>query len=70
MSQTRMSSFTESVVNMTSGYVIGVLSQIAVFPVLGVSVTMGENLILGVYFTIVSIVRSYVVRRWFNRRAG
>jgi hypothetical protein len=39
----------------------------AVFPLFGIRVTLSANLAIGAAFTIVSIVRSYVLRRLFER---
>jgi hypothetical protein len=66
--QTRLGSFTESCVNVAIGYIIAILSQLAIFPMFGVDVSFSANLQIGAWFTAVSIVRSYAVRRWFNRR--
>jgi len=45
------------------------LSQIMIFPLFDINVPLGSNLGIGVWFTAVSIVRGYCVRRWFNRRS-
>lgn len=36
----------------------------------GIRVGIEENLIIGGYFTLISLARSYLVRRWFNRRTS
>jgi hypothetical protein len=30
------------------------------------ALTLRNNLIIGIIYTVISVVRSYVVRRWFN----
>jgi hypothetical protein len=65
--QSRMMSLVESVTNIAVGYAVAVLTQIAVFPMLGIHASLGENLLIGVVFTCVSLVRSYALRRLFNR---
>ena len=64
--QTRLFSFIESIANVAIGYGIAVLTQILVFPLFGLSVSISQNLSIGAIFTFVSIVRSYCVRRFFN----
>jgi membrane protein implicated in regulation of membrane protease activity len=66
--QTRAESIKESVTNIAIGYLVALLSQLIVFPLVGVHVDFTTNLEIGLYFTIISLVRSYLVRRWFNRK--
>lgn len=68
MSQTRLQSAIESAANVAIGYGVAVASQIAIFPLFGVHLPLADNLLIGGYFTIISLARSYAVRRWFNRR--
>ena len=70
MTQRRLHSAFESVANVVIGYIVALLTQLAVFPLFGVSVTMQENLAISLIFTVVSLVRSYALRRIFNRYAG
>jgi hypothetical protein len=65
--QTRIQSMIESVLNVAIGYGVALTAQIVVFPMFGLHATMQENLIIGAIFTGISIVRSYAVRRLFNR---
>jgi hypothetical protein len=59
-------SFVEAIANVVVGFLLAVLTQIAVFPVLGLRVSIGDNILLGGIFTAVSIVRSYTLRRLFE----
>jgi hypothetical protein len=43
-----------------------VLTQIIVFPMFGLQPTLAQNLKIGAVFTIMSIVRSYALRRVFE----
>ena len=45
---------------------MAVVTQILVFPLFGLAVTVTENLLIGLIFTTVSIVRSYALRRGFE----
>jgi len=66
--QTKRQSLTESIVNTVIGYLVALISQLIVFPIVGVYVTFGQNLKIGLYFTIISLARSYLIRRYFNRK--
>lgn len=66
MRQSRRMSFVEALANVGVGYGVAVATQIAVFPQFGLETTMSENLTIGAIFTVVSIVRSYSLRRVFE----
>lgn len=66
MSQSRKMSFVESIANVLLGYGIAVLAQIAIFPLFSIHVPLHDNLMIGALFTVVSLVRSFALRRLFN----
>lgn len=66
MTQSRFGSFIESLCNVAIGYGVALSTQIVVFPWFGLTVSLGDNVAIGLIFTVVSIVRSYVLRRVFN----
>lgn len=66
MKQTKLESLLESVVNILIGYFVALISQIVVFPLVGIEVPITTNLIIGFWFTVISLIRSYIIRRWFN----
>ena len=66
MKQSRLMSLIESLANVLVGYGVAVITQMAVFPLFGLAVTVTENLLIGLIFTAVSIVRSYALRRGFE----
>jgi membrane protein CcdC involved in cytochrome C biogenesis len=66
MKQSRLMSLVESLANVLVGYVVAVATHMAVFPLFGLAVTVTENLLIGLIFTVVSIVRSYLLRRGFE----
>ena len=68
MAQTKIQSFVEALSNVAIGFSIALLTQIIVFPFFGIDIPLSKNIGITAVFTVVSIVRSYVVRRWFNRR--
>lgn len=67
MTQPRLWSMVESVANVAVGYTVAIATQMAVFPLFGIHASTGDHLMIGVIFTGVSLVRSYVLRRFFNR---
>lgn len=64
--QTRKASFAEAILNVAIGYGIALLSQIIVFPWFGIRIGLTENILIGLIFTIISIVRSFALRRFFE----
>lgn len=66
MKQSRLMSLAESLANVLVGYGVAVATQMVVFPLFGLAVTVTENLLIGLAFTAVSIVRSYALRRGFE----
>ena len=66
MKQSRLMSLMESLTNVLVGYGVAVVTQMLVFPLFGLVVTVSENMLIGLIFTAVSIVRSYVLRRSFE----
>jgi len=65
MTQSRAMSLVEAVANVVVGYGVAVVTQILVFPIFGLHTTLVQNLKMGFVFTVVSIGRSYVLRRLF-----
>ena len=53
--------------NVVVGYAIAVATQLAIFPMFGIDAGLTANLQLGFVFTAVSLLRSYVLRRVFER---
>lgn len=66
--QTKIHSFIESLSNIVFGYAVALTSQILIFPLFDIHIPISDNLKIGACFTVISIVRSYLIRRWFTRR--
>ena len=64
--QSRWMSLLEAVTNIAVGYGLAVLTQMLVFPLFGLRTSLGENLAIGAIFTVISLVRGFVLRRAFN----
>lgn len=67
--QSKLQSLIESVINILIGYFVALLSQLLIFPMFDINVPIKDNLLIGLYFTIISLIRSYLVRRYFNKKA-
>ena len=59
-------SMVESITNVLVGYLVAVVAQLIVFPIFDIRISTADNLTIAAIFTVVSIVRSYALRRFFN----
>lgn len=64
--QTKLQSFLEAALNIAIGLIVALVTQLVVFPWFGVYIPLRDDLLIVGIFTAVSIVRSYVLRRFFN----
>lgn len=64
--QSKKLSLIESIVNVVSSFVIGVITQILVFPFYGLKISVMANISLTLIFSLTSFIRSYILRRIFN----
>jgi len=64
--QRRSMSALEATVNVAIGYIVSVVANIMVLPLFGYNVTVVDSFAIGAAFTVISLVRSYSVRRFFN----
>jgi hypothetical protein len=67
MSQSKAFSFIEACTNVVLGYGIACAAQAVIFPWFGIYVSTSQHLQIGALFTVVSLVRGYVIRRLFER---
>jgi hypothetical protein len=68
MSQTKLGSFIEAWVNVLIGFTINYIANLLIFPLFGFHISLLDNLYMGLLYTLISVVRSYCIRRWFNAR--
>ena len=59
-------SLVEAIANVALGYGIAVVTQVAVFPLFGLYLSLSDNLLISGVFTVVSVARSYAIRRIFE----
>ena len=67
MKQTKKQSIIESVTNTVVGLLTSFLIQLIIYPILNIPVSIGQNVIITLVFFIASILRGYVIRRFFNK---
>lgn len=68
MTQTRLGSFIEACINVLIGFAINFVANLLILPLIGFHITASQNLFIGVLYTVISVARSYTIRRWFNAR--
>jgi hypothetical protein len=66
--QSPRSSIVEAWINILTGFSVNYISNFLVLPLVGATLTWSSNWWMGWLFTAISIVRQYVIRRWFNAR--
>ena len=66
--QSRLESFIEVLLNTVIGWLTAIVTQIVVFPLFDIHVSFSEQIGISLIFTSIAIVRSYAIRRWFNKR--
>jgi len=64
--QKKEHSVLEVLLNVFIGYSIAVAAQVAVLPWFGVNISFYDNMQIALFFTIISMIRQYYVRRLFN----
>ena len=66
MNQKKIHSFIEVCINTGLGYGVALATQIVAFLWFDIEITYYQQAQIGVIFTIVSVARSYFIRRLFN----
>ena len=67
MAQTKIGSFVEAWANIFVGFAVNFCANLLILPLFGFgTLTLWKNFQIGVLFTFVSLIRQYVLRRWFN----
>jgi hypothetical protein len=63
-------SMIEVATNILIGLVVSFISQVVIFKIYDIHISVVQNVEITLWFTIISIVRSYLVRRLFNSMKG
>jgi hypothetical protein len=64
--QTKKQSAVEALMNILLGYSVNFSANMLILPMLGFDISLGQNAFLGILYTIISFLRSYIVRRFYN----
>lgn len=67
MSQSKVGSFIESWTNVFIGFGINFFANLLILPAFGLPLSAGTAFQIGLVFTAISVLRSYVLRRVFNK---
>ena len=68
--QSKRSSFIETLSQTLIGYFINLGVQFIVYPLYGAVFTVMQNVQLGLIFLVVSLLRGYAIRRYYNWRSN
>jgi hypothetical protein len=60
-------SMVEAAANVVIGYAIAVATQVVVFPIFGIYITLADDLRIGLVFAVVSLARGFILRRVFEQ---
>lgn len=66
MKQSRLGSLRESLINVGIGFGVSLAAQMIFLPLLGVSIDHAQNFVFACIMTVVSVTRTYLVRRLFE----
>lgn len=66
MSQSKRMSLIEAWVGTCIGLIIAYVANYGIMLALGVPISHAQNLVVTAFMTVISVVRSYYVRRLFN----
>ena len=68
--QTKKQSFIETLTSVFAGWLIGVILNLTILPLFDYNITVVDSLWVSLIFTVVSVIRSYTIRRFFNSKEG
>ena len=64
--QKKRHSLLEAILSTAIGFIIAFISNIVIMYAMGFPLTLTQNFVMTCFFTVVSIIRGYYVRRLFN----
>lgn len=66
--QTKKNSFKEACINTLIGFLITLLFSPLIYAICGIKTSPSQLGLATFYFTIISVGRSYIIRRYFNKK--
>lgn len=67
MPQSKKHSIIESIANTVIGLAVSFIAQLVIHPLMGIPVTIKQNLLITLIFFLLSFIRGYIIRRFFNK---
>ena len=67
MKQSKFQSLIESFTTVISGFFVALIVQLLIFPLYDIEITLFENIQIVMILTVTSIIRVYIIRRFFNK---
>ena len=64
--QGKKGSFVESIIQVLSGWGVAIITQLIVYPLMGIEVSIVQNINLSLIFIVVGFIKQYYVRRLFE----
>lgn len=68
MNQTKLGSFYEACINVAIDFGINYAANLLIFPLFGFHISLEANFVMGLIYTLISVARSYFIRRYFNAK--
>lgn len=68
MTQSRIGSLIEVAINILIGFAINWVCNMVILPLYGFPITGSAAFSMGLVFTVISVARGYIIRRWFNAK--
>lgn len=66
--QSKRQSLIETLTSVFVGWLIGVILNLTILPLFDYNITVVDSLWVSLIFTVVSVIRGYVIRRTFNSK--
>lgn len=66
MLQTKRQSLIETLTNVAIGYLVSLIANLIVLPLFNYNISLTDGIYISIIFTVISIIRGYLVRRYFN----
>jgi hypothetical protein len=64
--QSKKQSIIESIAQTFIGLGTSIAVQLIIYPLMGIPVSLNQNIVITIVFFVVSLIRGYFVRRYFN----
>ena len=66
--QSKSESMIETLTSVFVGWLIGVILNLTILPLFDYNITVVDSLWVSLIFTVISVVRGYFIRRFFNSK--